>query len=221
MFNFIRLSDGGKERFPGPRGEIHVIAGLAARTLGDEGPVRWTAMRDAANIRQMIARAIPGFAKIAEIDRTKEEFQLDGRTFHTPQFPTRDGRAILHCHALPPLQGDPAELRLMTVRSEGQFNTVVYEEEDLYRGQERRDLILLHPDDLQRLGLQPDERVIVRSGTGQVGPVLARAFPSIRPGNALMYYPEANELVPRLADPASRTPAFKNVLVTVGRWSRT
>ena len=33
----------------------------------------------------------------------------------------------------------------MTVRSEGQFNTVVYEEEDLYRGQTRRDVILLHP----------------------------------------------------------------------------
>ena len=33
----------------------------------------------------------------------------------------------------------------MTVRSEGQFNTVVYEEEDLYRGQDRRDVILMNP----------------------------------------------------------------------------
>ena len=31
----------------------------------------------------------------------------------------------------------------MTVRSEGQFNTVVYEEEDIYRAQERRDVILM------------------------------------------------------------------------------
>jgi hypothetical protein len=30
-----------------------------------------------------------------------------------------------------------------------------------------------------------------------------------------MYYPEANVLVPRVADPLSRTPAFKNVLVTL------
>jgi len=28
-----------------------------------------------------------------------------------------------------------------------------------------------------------------------------------------MYYPEANVLVPRLADPVSRTPAFKSVVV--------
>ncbi len=42
-----------------------------------------------------------------------------------------------------------------------------------------------------------------------------RAFDRIKPGNALMYYPEANVLVPRLADPHSRTPAFKSVLVRV------
>jgi hypothetical protein len=45
--------------------------------------------------------------------------------------------------------------------------------------------------------------------------ILARSFDSIRPGNALMYYPEANVLVPRTADPKSRTPAFKSVLVRV------
>jgi hypothetical protein len=45
--------------------------------------------------------------------------------------------------------------------------------------------------------------------------ILARAFPSIRSGNALMYYPEANVLVPRQADPLSRTPAFKSVVITV------
>ena len=43
-------------------------------------------------------------------------------------------------------------IALMTVRSEGQFNTVVYEDDDIYRGQDRRDVILLHPDDIARLG---------------------------------------------------------------------
>ena len=33
----------------------------------------------------------------------------------------------------------PGRLRMMTIRSEGQFNTVVYEEQDIYRGQERRE----------------------------------------------------------------------------------
>jgi anaerobic selenocysteine-containing dehydrogenase len=109
----------------------------------------------------------------------------------------------------------PDELRLMTVRSEGQFNTVVYEEEDLYRHQDRRDVILMHPVDLQRLGLQHDQPVTVTSSTGAMQGLLARSFEQIRPGNALMYYPEANVLVPRQADPQSRTPAFKCIPIKV------
>ncbi len=103
----------------------------------------------------------------------------------------------------------------MTVRSEGQFNTVVYEDYDLYRGQDRRDVILIHPADLKRLGLLADGRVTVRSEVGSLNSIVARSYDKIKPGNALMYYPEANVLVPRQVDPASRTPAFKNVLVTV------
>ena len=38
---------------------------------------------------------------------------------------------------------------------------------------------------------------------------------SVRAGNAVMYFPEANVLVPRRADPQSRTPAFKSVLVSI------
>jgi anaerobic selenocysteine-containing dehydrogenase len=37
----------------------------------------------------------------------------------------------------------------------------------------------------------------------------------VRPGNAVMYYPEANVLVPRDVDPRSKTPAFKAALVEV------
>ena len=102
----------------------------------------------------------------------------------------------------------------MTVRSEGQFNTVVYEEEDIYRGQERRDVILINPQDMQRWGLTRDQRVTVRSAVGELRGRLVRPY-DVRPGNAVMYYPEANVLVPRDVDPRSKTPAFKSVLVEV------
>ena len=52
-------------------------------------------------IRAAIAKVIPGYGKIENIDRTKEEFHIAGRTFHTPQFSTEDGRAHLHAHRLP------------------------------------------------------------------------------------------------------------------------
>ena len=216
MFNFVRLSDGGPRRVPGPRSEVEVIATIGSRLLPDARGIDWDAMRETATIRHWIASVVPGFEQLKQIDRTKQEFQIGGRTFHEPTFPTGDGRAVLHVHEIPQLQATADnEIRLMTVRSEGQFNTVVYEEEDVYRNQDRRDVILLHPDDLKRLRLGHDQRVTVASETGRMSHLLARAFPSIRPGNALMYYPEANRLVSRRADPKSKTPAFKGVVVRI------
>src|SRR5206468_13108921 len=87
-------------------------------------------------------------------------------------------------------------------------------EEDIYRGQERRDVILMNAADIQRLGLRPDQAVTVRSAAGALSGVRVRAY-DIRAGNAAMYFPEANALVPTATDPDSKTPAFKAVPVTV------
>jgi molybdopterin-dependent oxidoreductase alpha subunit len=215
MFNFVRLSDGGPARHQGPKSEVEVIATFAGQTLGDRSPIDWQSMQSTGKIREAIAKVVPGFEQLATIEKTKQEFQIPGRTFHEPKFPTPSGRVRIHTHALPELRGGGDQLRLMTVRSEGQFNTVVYEEEDLYRNQTRRDVILLHPDDVERLGLHENQRVTVTSEAGEMRNILVRPFPEIRAGNALMYYPEANVLVPRTADPYSKTPAFKNILITI------
>ncbi|MEZ6107260.1 MAG: molybdopterin-dependent oxidoreductase [Pirellulaceae bacterium] len=215
MFNFVRLSDGGPRRLDGPRSEVELIATLGEMIVGDRGPIQWSDMRHTTRIREVIAKVVPGYESVADIDKTKREFHIPGRILHTPQFPTEDGRAVIHVHDVPPLLGDEGELRLMTIRSEGQFNTVVYEEEDLYRGQDRRDVILIHPSDLQRMRIVPDSTVTVTSSAGAMTGVIARAYEDIRAGNCAMYYPEANVLVPRSVDPSSRTPSFKNILVRV------
>lgn len=215
MFNFVRLSDGGPARHVGPKSEIEVIATIAAGVLGKGGPIDWESMRNTNRIREAIAEVVPGFDKIKDIGATKKEFQLDGRTFHTPQFPTKNGKAQLRVHQLPELIGNPNQVRLMTIRSEGQFNTVVYEDYDLYRGIEGRNVILLHPEDLERFGLAPGQATTVRSDTGEMTNLIATPFVKIRPGNVAMYYPECNVLVPRAADPRSRTPAFKAIPVTI------
>lgn len=218
MFNYVRLSDGGPPRHPGPRSEVDIIASIAAKVLGTRGPIDWESMRQHATIRAAIGKIVPGYERIGAIDRTKEEFDVAGRILHARRFPTPDGKARFHVCPIP--VGRPAgagernALRLMTVRSEGQFNTVVYEEADLYRGQERRDVILMNEEDMKRLGLETDQPVVVTSGTGQMRGLLARPY-SIRAGNALMYYPEANILVPADLDPDSRTPAFKSIPITV------
>jgi molybdopterin-dependent oxidoreductase alpha subunit len=215
MFSYVRLSDGGRARHSGPRSEVSVLADLARRVLGDDGPVNWEELQSHQRIRALIADLVPGLEPMADIDLTRREFHIPGRRLSSPRFPTASGRARFHPIALPaPPPPADRQLRLMTVRSEGQFNTVVYEDEDVYRGQKRRDVILLSREDMRRWGLRPDQRVTVRSVVGEMRGRLARPY-DIRPGNAVMYYPESNVLVPRDVDPRSKTPAFKAVLVSV------
>jgi anaerobic selenocysteine-containing dehydrogenase len=245
MFNFVRLSDGGPRRHEGPRSEIDVVASIAERTTGAAAPgsaatsssicngdsngqdasrerkyglaaLDWSKFRATGEIRKAIARIIPGFEEIGEIDRTKQEFQVGGRTFHTKQFATPDGRAGLHVHDLPELAGTaPDEIRVMTIRSEGQFNTVVYEDDDIYRGIEGREVILLHPDDIRRFQVADGQWVMVHGPAGSMSGIRATAFPKIKAGNAAMYYPECNVLVNRALDPKRKTPAFKCVIVRI------
>src|SRR6185369_1528266 len=153
----------------------------------------------------LMADLIPGFEPLANIDRTKQEFHIAGRYLNEPSFPTTSGKARFHAVNLPaPFDATGRHLRLMTVRSEGQFNTVVYEEEDIYRGQERRDVILMNVSDIDRFGLKVDQPVTVRSSVGEMRGILVRQY-DIRAGNAVMYYPEANVLVPTTLDPRSKT----------------
>jgi len=216
MFNYVRLSDGGAPRHTGPRSEIDVIATVASLVLGDASPIDWSAMRRHRTIRHAIGRIISGYDKIGDIDDTGQEFQISGRTFHDPRFATSSGKARFHSVGLPPLEGTgEKQLRLMTIRSEGQFNTVVYEDEDIYRGQERRDVIMMNEADIKRLRLSIDQAVSVNSDTGKMTGIIVRAI-NIPPGNAAMYYPEANVLIPKVADSRSKTPAFKNVTISIG-----
>jgi molybdopterin-dependent oxidoreductase alpha subunit len=214
MFNFVRLSDGGRPRLSGPRAEVEILAAVGAGVLGKTFPLDWKALGQACNLRQMIGKIVPGYQALAQIDRTRREFHVGGRILHEPRFPTPSGKARFFVHPLPALRGTGNQLRLMTVRSEGQFNTVVYEEEDIYRGQDRRDVILMHREDIRRRNLHVNQRVTVHSDAGTMSGILVRPL-NIRAGNALMYFPEANVLVPATTDPASKTPAFKSVLVTV------
>ena len=215
MFNFVRLSEGGKPAVRGSmRSEVDIIAGLAQRVL-PEGRFDWAALRNHHELRQAMSRAVPGYAAIAEIDRAGKEFQVGGRTFHEPSFSTADGRARFNEVELPAFAPAPGEFRLMTIRSEGQFNTVVYEEEDLYRGNKRRDVVMMAAEDARRLGLAEGDRVAVETEIGAMN--VSVAVIDIRAGNLAMYYPEANAIVPRKLDERSKTPAFKSVIARLRR----
>ena len=209
-----------------------MLSEIGRGLLADKQGLDWDRLSNHAAVRQLIAELIPEYAPLAKIDGTREEFHIPGRTVENYRFGTPSGKARFRAVSLAESRNDNDEradgdnngngrsngaggpLTLMTIRSEGQFNTVVYDDEDLYRGQERRDVILMNPEDLRQRGLSIDQRVRIRSQSGEMRYVLARSF-DIRAGNALMYYPEANVLVGRDVDPLSKTPAFKAVKVTV------
>jgi len=210
MFNYVRLSEGGEPAVEGDlRSEVEVIAALAELVL-PPGRFDWSAFRSHERLRQEMAKVVPGYAAIGDIDQTRREFHVAGRVLHAPPFPTADGKAHFHVTPLPAFAPPAGEFRLMTLRSEGQFNTVVYEEEDLYRGNRRRDVVMMAAEDAARLGLGEGDPVVVETETGRLR--VTAAIAGLKPGNLAMYYPEANVLVPRRLDPRSKTPAFKSVL---------
>lgn len=214
MFSFVRLSDGGPPRHPNARSEVSVLAELGRRLFPNDQRLNWTDMQSHSAIRELIADLIPDYSALRTIDSSKKEFHVPGRAIRNYQFPTASGKARFHATALPEGHLAADQLQLMTLRSEGQFNSVVYDEEDLYRGQERRDVILMNSNDIQRMGLHADQRVQVRSAVGEMRYILVRPF-DIREGNAAMYYPEANVLIPHTVDPLSKTPAFKSIPIRV------
>jgi anaerobic selenocysteine-containing dehydrogenase len=102
----------------------------------------------------------------------------------------------------------------MSVRSEGQFNSVVYEEHDVWRGQQERWVVLMNPEDMQSLGLRENDFVSLKSETGIMSNVKVRSF-TIKRGNVVGYYPETNVLISTVTDKRSLTPSFKNTLVEI------
>ena len=215
MFNYVRFSDGGRPNVAGDmRSEVDIIAKLAMRIL-PEHRFDWTAISSHQELRAAIAETVAGHQQIAQPEGSKKEFQIPGRTFHEGVFATPSGRASCSVVTLPARVAGPGQYGLMTIRSEGQFNSVVYDEEDLYRGTTSRDVIMMCAEDATDAGLSEGDLVTV---TSEIGSMRVRvALVDISRSSVAMYYPEANAIVPRRLDPKSLTPAFKSVSVTVSR----
>lgn len=212
MFNYVRLSEGGEPNVEGEmRSEVAVLAGIAARILPTDR-FDWTSLTGHDALREAMAECVPGYEPVRAIGATHREFTIPGRVMHERAFPTADGLAHFHAVALAEPRDD-GEFMMMTIRSEGQFNTVVYDEEDLYRGNVTRDVVMMSAEDAGRMGLAEGDPVDVVSATGSMR--ARTAIVDIRSGNVAMYYPEANVLVDRRLDAESRTPAFKSVPVTI------
>lgn len=215
MFNYVRLSDGGITRHDCVRPESVILCDLADAVL-ENSDFKFAPFKDHSQVRKAIAATIPGMEALTDIDIAKREFHINGRLLHSPTFNTPSGKAQFRCCPLRPVE-DSKELypfNLSSVRSEGQFNSIIYENEDTYRQTKNRWCVLMNEDDMKDLDIHSARKVDVTSPHGSMKAVEVYPF-DIPRGNVLAYYPEANAITDTRVDPRSKTPAFKNTAVRI------
>lgn len=220
MFNFVRLSDGGIQRLDNVKPEVEILCELARRII-PANIFDFEEFKKHDTIRKAIARIVPGMAALEDIGIAKQEFHVQQRLLHRPRFKTATGKARFTTHAWRDHRHSNAQypFQLMSVRSEGQFNSIIYEESDSYRGASHRRVVFIGADDLKQLGIHPGQEVTLRSAVGEMRDLEVHEF-DLPAGNLMAYYPEANVLVGRATDPRSKTPAFKSIAVAVAFQSR-
>jgi molybdopterin-dependent oxidoreductase alpha subunit len=219
MFNYVRLSDGGIDRLDNVRSEVSILATIGhklfAKTAPDS-PVDFSQFQQHHTIREAIAKTVTGMEALASIDVAKKEFHVRHRVMHTPTFQTPSKKARFIVHDIPQVnrQSSSYPFLLASVRSEGQFNSMIYEEIDSYRYNAGRQSVFLCTDDMQRLGVSHGDRVDVVSAQGRMNNVTVVNF-DLPAGSVMAYYPEANVLAEHALDPRSLTPNFKSIAVNI------
>ncbi|MGF7147325.1 molybdopterin-dependent oxidoreductase alpha subunit [Sphingomonas zeicaulis] len=217
----------GKNRPASPhlRSEPAIVAGIAKATLPPNPKVRWDAwVGNYAEVRDLIEETYPDeFAHFNDRVFTPGGF-YKGNAARERVWKTDAKKAVFTVPKALNSTGfeeAPGRYRLITMRSNDQFNTTIYGYSDRLRGIEgKRDVLLINPEEMTRAGLAAGQRVSLLSDAGdgierRVDGL--EVTPFLLPDGCLgAYYPEANPLVPLSHhDEQSKTPAYKTVPVRI------
>ena len=207
------------------KSEVAIVTGIALATLAPNPKVPWAAWRDDyALIRKAIAETYPDKFPDYETRMWQPGGFYKGNKARERIWETESGKAAFTTPTtLNAVAFDdaPGRYRLITMRSNDQFNTTIYGFSDRLRGIEgTRDVLLINPDEIERAGLHNDQMVCLVSDVGdgvhrQVGPL--KVVPFKLPDGCLGgYYPEMNPLIALSRyDLDSKTPAYKGVPVRI------
>lgn len=206
--------------------EPRIVAEIARHTLPPNPKVPWEAwVNNYALVRDAIEATYPepfrdfnrrldipgGFPRPVAARHREWETDTGKANFKMPKslcssFAAGDDRDIL---------------RLITLRSNDQFNTTVYGYDDRLRGiHKSRMIVMMSADDRIRLGIAKDGLARI---TTAVDDGILRTMSDIQvidydvpPGTCAAYYPECNALIPlwQYAE-VSKTPAAKSVPVRI------
>ena len=212
--------------------EPKIVAEIAKACLAPNPNVPWDKWVDNyALVRTEIGAIYPDFAGMEtrmwepggfhrNLPATRREFLTEtGKArILTPKSLNEDADMI---------DDDQQVLRMMTMRSNDQFNTTVYGYDDRFRGiKGTRMVVLMSPDDISRLGLTEGEMVGIATVADDHVKREMTGFRvtgyNIPAGNVGTYYPETNALIPLWHHAEeSMVPAAKCVPVRIFKTAQT
>ncbi|MFZ5738625.1 MAG: FdhF/YdeP family oxidoreductase [Pseudomonadota bacterium] len=207
------------------KSELAIVAGIAKATLPDNPKLKWDDwVGDYGLVRDLIAESYPEMFHDFNARMFTPGGFYKGNAARERIWNTESGKAEFTApERLNSIGFDdaPGRYRLITMRSNDQFNTTIYGMSDRLRGIEgRRDVLLINPDEMAKAGLSEGQQVWLEGDAGdgvhrEAGPL--RVTPFRLPDGCLgAYYPEMNPLIPVWHhDGPSKTPAAKSVPVRI------
>ncbi|WP_420606442.1 FdhF/YdeP family oxidoreductase [Novosphingopyxis sp.] len=205
--------------------ELAIVAGLAKETVAANPKLKWDAWTgDYALVRDLIAETYHDeFYDMNERMNEAGGFYR-GNSARERIWKTASGRAEFTTPAMLSATGvedREGRFRLITLRSNDQFNTTIYGYSDRFRGIEgTRHVVLINPGEMAQAGLRAGQRVSL-IGDADDGADRRVSGLTVTPyetpdGCLGGYFPELNPLVPLwYHDERSKTPASKGVPVRI------
>lgn len=207
--------------------EPKIVAEFAKATIPDRSTIPWDEwVGDYGKIRDAIAATYPDIFH----DFNARMWTPGG--FHRPlaarerKWKTKTGKAnfIVPGSLSTDIDVDPEArdvVQLITLRSNGQFNTTIYNYDDRFRGiYGSRQVVLMHRNDIERLGLKEGCAVTLATAADdgvdrRVTDLRVVAY-DIPEGCIAGYYPECNPLLPLWHhEEKAKTPAAKAIPVRI------
>ncbi len=205
--------------------ELAIIAGIAKAVLEPNPRLRWDAWTaDYGLVRDLIAETYSAEFYDMNVRMHEAGGFYRGNSARERIWKTESGKAQFTTPAMLSATGvDDKEgrFRLITLRSNDQFNTTIYGYSDRFRGIEgTRHVVLINPGEMEQAGLIAGQRVTLigdaDDGEDRRVPGLTVTPYEVPDGCLAGYFPELNPLVPLwYHDVQSKTPASKGVPVRI------
>jgi len=210
---------------PHLKSELAIVAGIAKATLSDNPKLKWDEWTaDYGLVRDLIEASYPKDFK----DYNQRMFQpggfFRGNDAHDRVWNTDEKKAVFttpeRLNALS-FEERAGRYRLVTMRSNDQFNTTIYGYSDRFRGIEgTRDVVMMCEEDIEAAGLSAGQSIRLVSDFDdgkrrELGGLIITPH-NLPRGTIGAYYPESNVLnAIDHHDRLSKTPASKAIPVRI------